>query len=105
MACEEVPADAKVDRQFPAPFPIVLDVSTDLQVPPVAEVVRQMSRLGGDEARVHAPDHPVRRVRREEELVEEVIRGPGDVEFAVFYIPPEIPPDLDAVFPSLEGHH
>ncbi len=68
------------------------------------EVISQLRWLTGDKARVHAGDQPVRRIRREEKLIEEIIRRPRDVEFAVLDVPPEIPAELETVFALLKRH-
>src|SRR6266403_1131695 len=105
MAREEVPPEAHVDGQLFTHLPVILDESTNFQVPPVPEVIGQLRRLVGDEAGVYTGNHAVRGIGREEELVLEVIRRPRNVEFAVLDVPPEVRSHLDAVLAPLEGHH
>src|SRR5260370_17326303 len=105
MAREEIIPYTDIESQLLAHLPVILSVRAYLQIPPVPEIISQLRWLIGDKARVDAGDQPVRRIRREENLVEEVIRWPRDVEFAVLDVPSEIPAELEIVFALLKTHH
>src|SRR5205085_5151587 len=97
----QVIANAELQRQARRDLPIVLEVTTELQVPPVADIgleVRVRSRTA-DEIRIDTGGHAIRLVGSKEERIKEVVRRTADVELRVLDVPPDISTELDVVLP------
>src|SRR5215469_3295738 len=113
VACEQVIAQSQVQREPSGYFPVVLDVCAYFQIPPVADVGRQLSlrilvkrfaRWSAD-AGVNAGIFLGGCIRRKEDGVEHLIGRTRHAEGAVLQVPPEIRSDLYVVVPMADRNH
>ena len=90
VAREEIVTQAEIQRQVPSDLPIILNISTNLPVPPVPATGLQVGRRVCDKSWIDSGKFAVGCVSREEQRVEEAVGRAPHIEVAILYVAPHV---------------
>src|SRR5215467_539797 len=105
MPLVDVVTKPQVQSEPAVYFPVVLEVGTEFEIPPVPDVGRQLRRVSRDKAWIDAGHLKVRSVSCEPYCVEEFVRRAGNVEFAVLDITFELRANFQIMRAMTDGDH
>ena len=107
----QVVAKSKVKREVAGNLPVILNIRAVFQIPPVAEVARQVRTIGaGRVSRIHnARISPcqlfIRGINGKGKRIRKVVRGSRDVEFTILEVATQFVSHLHVVLAFGDRYH